>query len=81
MTTGTQTTAPVFATHLTKMIVTSRKQDAICSKRNGMYENYVDVMVRGAFLFMVTAYSKHLRSSMLTRQKMSWDADCIPAVL
>lgn len=56
---GTQNTTFVFAKYLTGVIARSSKQGAICSKWNGMYENNVDVMVREAFLFTVTVYSKH----------------------
>lgn len=59
---GTQNTISVFAKYLTGVITRSRKQDAICSKWNGMYENNINVMVREAFLFMVTVYSKHFPS-------------------
>lgn len=54
-----QNTTFIFAKYLTGVIARSRKQDAICSKWNGMYENNVDVMVREAFLFMVTVYFKY----------------------
>lgn len=45
--------------YLTEAIARSRKQDTVCSKLNGMYENNVDVTVKEAFLFMLTVYSKH----------------------
>lgn len=75
---GTQNITSVIAKYLTGVIAGSRKQDAICSKWNGMYENNVNVMVREAFLFMVTVYSKHFPPIkknisivlMLTRQKV-----------
>lgn len=56
---GMQIAIFTFAKYLTEVIARSRKQDTICSKWNGMFENNVDVMVKEAFLFMWTVYSKH----------------------
>lgn len=56
---GIQNISFLFAKYQTGVTARSRKQDAICSKWNGMYENNVDVMVREAFLFTVTVCSKH----------------------